>query len=114
MFNKYSVSFKNSYRLLRTSTHKFEVGQLVLIHEDNLPPAQWAIGRIIQLIPSKDDLIRSVVVLLPESKRRKTKTLVLPVQKLKLLPIAPEPTQQKQSEQFNDDIEKSKSHDVQI
>ncbi|XP_055306951.1 uncharacterized protein LOC129571207 [Sitodiplosis mosellana] len=66
----------------------FKTGQLVLIKDENLSPAQWQFGRIKELIQSKDGLVRSVVLLLP-SKDDKQKTLVRPVQKIRLLPVEP-------------------------
>lgn len=77
-----------------TQTNEFKLGQLVLICEDNIAPAHWEIGRIKELIKSKDGLVRSVVILRPTTVNNnllKRKTIVRPVQKLCLLPIMPEP-----------------------
>jgi hypothetical protein len=35
---------------------------MVLINEDNLPPQQWLLGRIIQLHPGKDGITRVVSI----------------------------------------------------
>ena len=37
-----------------------EVGSVVLIHEDNVPRLQWALGRVAKLYPGKDGKVRSV------------------------------------------------------
>lgn len=37
-----------------------QVGELVLIKEDDLPPLQWRLGRITRTIPGKDGMIRVV------------------------------------------------------
>ncbi|XP_028029741.1 chymotrypsin-2-like [Bombyx mandarina] len=37
-----------------------QVGELVLIKEDNQPPLQWKLGRIIRTLPGKDGVIRVV------------------------------------------------------
>ncbi|XP_004934341.2 uncharacterized protein LOC101737233 [Bombyx mori] len=37
-----------------------QVGELVLIKEDNQPPLQWKLGRIIRTLPGKDVVIRVV------------------------------------------------------
>lgn len=58
-----------------------KIGQLVLIADENLSPGRWLMGRIIELIPSKDKLIRAVVVKTPKSK------FTRPVQKIKVLPV---------------------------
>ncbi|CAK9834538.1 hypothetical protein ANTRET_LOCUS11054 [Anthophora retusa] len=38
------------------------IGTLVLLKEDNLPPMQWKLGRIIEVHPGEDDIIRVVTV----------------------------------------------------
>jgi hypothetical protein len=52
------------------------VAKVVLIKDDHLSRNEWLIGRIIETIPSKDGLIRNVVVKTSTSKLRR------PVQKL--------------------------------
>lgn len=61
----------------------FQVGQLVVIKDDNRPPAQWLLGRIIELILSRDGLVRSVVIQTAKSK------LTRAVQSICILPVAP-------------------------
>jgi len=41
-----------------------KVGEIVLI-KDNLPRGQWKIGRINKLIQSRDNVVRSAMVILP-------------------------------------------------
>lgn len=43
-------------------TDNFQVGDLVIIKEDNLPPSRWRLGRIEQVIAGPDKLVRSVVL----------------------------------------------------
>lgn len=45
----------------RKEMESLKVGQLVLIKSENFPPAHWALGRIRELIVSKDGLVRSVI-----------------------------------------------------
>ena len=59
----------------------YKIGDVVLLKEDNLPPAKWLYGRIIQLHPGKDSLTRVVTV------RCKGTTIKRPISKLCLLPI---------------------------
>jgi hypothetical protein len=40
----------------------FKVGSLVLLCDDNLPPLQWKLGRIQELHPGSDGLVRAVTV----------------------------------------------------
>lgn len=58
-----------------------KIGQLVLIKEDTLPPAKWALGRITRTFPGKDNLVRSVEV------KCKSTIVTRPIHKLCLLPI---------------------------
>lgn len=69
-----------------------EIGQVVLVKDDNLPPSCWQIGKIIELLPSKDNLVRSVVIETASKKnssgeyKKKTTKLTRAVQKICILP----------------------------
>lgn len=68
-----------------------EVGKLVVIKDDNLPPMRWRMGRIHELQPGDDQVVRVVTV------KTSTGMLTRPVEKLCILPIPdcnddPEPT----------------------
>lgn len=39
---------------------KIVEGRLVIIHEDNIPPQQWLLGRVVKAIPGRDAKIRFV------------------------------------------------------
>ncbi|XP_017468972.1 PREDICTED: uncharacterized protein LOC108360974 [Rhagoletis zephyria] len=65
----------------RKSSERVQLRQLVLIKSENFPPAQWAMGRIIQLHPSEDNLVRSVTIQTATNKLRR------PVQKICILPV---------------------------
>ena len=58
-----------------------EIGRLILIKEDNLPPAQWKLGRIIETHPGADGLVRVVTVKTAQGnlKRALSKICPLPV-----------------------------------
>ncbi|XP_037929168.1 uncharacterized protein LOC119663631 [Teleopsis dalmanni] len=56
-------------------------GALVLIHEDNMPPQRWLMGRIVHFIRGPDNLVRVVDVQTPKGIIRR------PIHKLALLPI---------------------------
>lgn len=58
------------------------VGQMVILQEDNLPPLCWSLGRIEQVYPSKDNIIRVVSVRTSKGvyKRPITKLCVLPIE----------------------------------
>lgn len=58
-----------------------EVGQMVLIKDDNLPPANWRLGRIFEVYPGQDQVVRVAAV------KTATSLVKRPVNKLCLLPI---------------------------
>lgn len=60
---------------------EYKIGQIVIIKDENLGPAHWLLGRIVEIIPSRDNLVRSVKI--------KTKNSILsrPVQKICILPV---------------------------
>ncbi|XP_058810926.1 uncharacterized protein LOC131675800 [Topomyia yanbarensis] len=60
----------------------FRVGALVLIVDDNVPPLQWMLARITELIPGKDGHVRVVGLLLPNGT-----TTTRAVKKICLLPL---------------------------
>ncbi|XP_037957366.1 uncharacterized protein LOC119687186 [Teleopsis dalmanni] len=54
---------------------------MVLIHEDNVPPLHWQLGRVLKVIPGKDEHVRVVDV-------RTSKGIIRrPIHKLAILPI---------------------------
>lgn len=65
----------------RTNSRNISVGVLVLLKEDNLPPLCWKLGRIIQLHPGSDGIVRVVSVKTSNSvlKRAVSKVCPLPV-----------------------------------
>lgn len=68
----------------RREKENLKIGQLVLIKGENFPPSHWALGRICELICSKDGLVRSVVV------QTETSKLSRPVQKICIVPVEEE------------------------
>lgn len=58
-----------------------KLNDIVLVHDKNLPPSNWVLGRIIELHPGDDKIIRVVTL--------KTANAILkrPVSKLSILPI---------------------------
>ncbi|CAG7823802.1 unnamed protein product [Allacma fusca] len=63
-----------------------EVGALVLLKDDRLPPLQWLLGRIASVIPGDDGLVRVVTVKTKEGeyKRPLVKVIPLPVMNIEL------------------------------
>lgn len=62
-----------------------EKDSLVLIMEDNLPPTRWALGRVLEVHPGQDDLVRVVTL------RCQGTIIKRPITKLALLPLSHNP-----------------------
>ncbi|XP_062538337.1 uncharacterized protein LOC134206623 [Armigeres subalbatus] len=58
-----------------------EVGAIVIIKEDNVPPANWPLGRIVKLHPGKDGIVRVVTL-----KTANANEVVRAVARIALLP----------------------------
>ncbi|UYV65898.1 hypothetical protein LAZ67_3005839 [Cordylochernes scorpioides] len=61
-------------------TRQFEANQLVLIKEDNLPPLQWRLARILEVYPGSDQKVRVAQV------RAATGVYLRPITKLARFP----------------------------
>ncbi|XP_055839281.1 uncharacterized protein LOC129907208 [Episyrphus balteatus] len=64
----------------REAKRDFEVGDLVILKEPNLPPSQWLLERVTEVHPGEDGHVRVVTL------RTKRGTFMRPVTKLALLP----------------------------
>lgn len=71
-------------RKWQSPTDNIRVGDMVLVIEDNLPPAKWSLGRAVK-VPGKDGNVRVVTI------RTKGSTYKRSVVKLARLPIEQEP-----------------------
>ena len=54
----------------------FQVGDIVLVIENSVPRGQWNMGKIVEVYPGKDDLVRTVKVKVKDS------TYIRPITKL--------------------------------
>ncbi|XP_058447612.1 uncharacterized protein LOC131427994 [Malaya genurostris] len=65
----------------KQATTDVRVGQLVLLKQENMPPLQWPLGRIIQTVHGPDEHVRVVVVRTATGvyKRAVTQIAVLPI-----------------------------------
>lgn len=78
--NEY-VNELQSHTKWAADTPNVPVGAMVIMHEDNIPPQKWLLGRITQAIPVHDGRVRVADV-------RTTKGIVRrPITKLALLPV---------------------------
>jgi hypothetical protein len=63
-----------------------EVGEVVLVNDDKLiPRAQWPVARIVELVPSKDNEIRTVVIRMGNTQR----LVKRPIERLHPLELSP-------------------------
>ncbi|XP_075990299.1 uncharacterized protein LOC142985945 [Anticarsia gemmatalis] len=51
----------------RRPQQNLESGDIVIVHDANLPPGKWALGRVVKLHPGKDGFVRVVSAKLEES-----------------------------------------------
>jgi hypothetical protein len=60
-----------------------QIGDLVVVIEDNLPPMKWLLGRVVTLHPGKDGLVRVATIKTSkgEIKRPTAKLCLLPVER---------------------------------
>lgn len=56
-----------------------QLGDMVLIKDDNLPPMKWLMGRIIKLFPSKDKVIRNVRIKTQHGEKERNVRYVCPL-----------------------------------
>lgn len=78
---EFVVQLQQRLKWKTTSSQQIRVGDLVVLQEDNLPPLQWNLGRVQEIHPGSDGLIRVVTV------KTKSGTLKRAIHKLCVLPI---------------------------
>ena len=66
-FVKEYITWLNKRTKWFRDQRNFEVGNLVLMHQNNIPQSHWPLGRITKVFPSNDNVVRSVKVKLPNS-----------------------------------------------
>lgn len=77
---EYLSRLQHRNKWLRQCTN-VELGDMVIIKEDSLPPSKWLLGRVINTFPDREGLVRKVIV------RTATTTLERPITKINILPI---------------------------
>lgn len=81
---EYLHNLQQAYKWKNCKNPEIYVGWLVVIHDENLPPMRWALGRIIAVHPGTDNVTRVVTL------RTATGELKRPISKICLLPIEQE------------------------
>ncbi|XP_070142320.1 uncharacterized protein [Drosophila kikkawai] len=85
LWRRWSHEYINELQMRTNWTQpspNLSVGDMVLIHEDNLPPQRWLLGRIEAAIPGKDQRVRVADVRTAKGVYRR------PIHKLALLPVS--------------------------
>ncbi|XP_029053897.2 uncharacterized protein LOC114881319 [Osmia bicornis bicornis] len=67
-------------------SHSIKEGTLVLLREDNIPPMQWALGRVTKVQPGSDGIVRVATI--------KTATNILDRSTKRLVPLPYNPTEE--------------------
>lgn len=78
---EYTHHLQQRHKWQSPTISKIAVNSLVIIKEDNLAPLQWSMGRIIQVHPGSDGMIRVATI------KTSTGTIKRPVTKLCILPL---------------------------
>jgi len=60
---------------------------MVVIRDNNVSPINWRLGRVIEALPGKDNIVRVIRILTAQGG-----TITRPVVKVTVLPTRPEPT----------------------
>lgn len=81
--SEYLTSIQHRVKWQRKNDTAVQVGDLVLLKDDNLPALQWRLGRVSVVHPGTDNIVRVVTVKTSagEVKRNITKVCVLPIDK---------------------------------
>ncbi|XP_045446747.1 uncharacterized protein LOC123654934 [Melitaea cinxia] len=77
---EYLTQFFQRYKW-KTKTPELKKGDMVLVKDENLPPAKWLYGIVVDVHPGSDNITRVVTL------RYKNSTIQRPTSKLCLLPI---------------------------
>ncbi|XP_043062740.1 uncharacterized protein LOC122319478 [Drosophila yakuba] len=83
IWSRWSHEYINELQVRTTWTKtNLAVNDMVIVHEDNLPPQQWLLGRIVSTIAGPDNIVRVADV-------RTAKGIIRrPIRKLTLLPVS--------------------------
>ena len=59
--------------------NNIKINDLVLLKEDNLPPLKWKLGRIVQVHPGMDNLVRTVTIRTKDGETKRAITKIAPL-----------------------------------
>lgn len=85
-WNRWNKEYLNDLQVRskwRYNSGNITIGSMVLLKDENIPSFQWQIGRIVQLYPGQDNIVRVVDVKVSPNKvlrRAVTKLCLLPIE----------------------------------
>ena len=95
------TSLREHHRIIAGKANNIEVGDIVLIKDENLPRNMWKVGKVIKLIKGKDEITRGVT--LKTITKGNTYEIDRPVQKLCPLELKAEADGKHQEQESNND-----------
>ncbi|GJQ67489.1 hypothetical protein Trydic_g8317 [Trypoxylus dichotomus] len=63
----------------KSNLGSINVGDLVVIKDDHLPPSRWELGRITEVQPGKDNVVRVVTIRISSGQMKRSVTRVCPL-----------------------------------
>lgn len=85
-WKRWSIDYLQTLQI-RSKWHvpksNLEIGDVVIVREDNIPPAKWILGRVLETHPGPDGRVRVVTL------KTKTSNMKRPITKLSRLPLEP-------------------------
>lgn len=79
--SEYLVQLQQRTKWQAIHGSQLQVGQLVLCREDGLPPLKWVLGRVQEVYPGNDEVVRTAVIKMASG------VFTRPAVKLSILPI---------------------------
>lgn len=90
----------------KSSKNNIKINDIVLIHDANLPPGKWSMGRVVELHPGRDGYVRVVTL------KTKNGLIKRPIVKLSLLPVSNQTTQATSKVEQVSQVTSSSEHDT--
>lgn len=83
-WSRWALEYVSELQVLQkwhTSQLQLKIGMLVIIKQDNIPPLQWCMGRVVELHPGRDGIARVATIKTANGhiKRALSKICVLPI-----------------------------------
>lgn len=60
--SEYLLQFQQRIKWQTNKGPQLRVSQLVLCREEGLPPLKWALGRVLEVCPGTDQIIRAAII----------------------------------------------------